>query len=208
MVRYNKDIDILSYKITLLEDGVIKMAFFDNLKIMTESFTKAATDMANSVSTTAREQGSINNIEKEIGVLNSEIDTAYTQIGRRFVEYVIEKKEMPGIDVSDILNMLEPKMSRKAELEAERIEIQKRLKDMALIQEKNRLEEEFRIEKDKLDRGRAMDIINEVEYEQKINQYRKRIDNFDEIKKIEHQHEFGIISVQEKEIKINLILNS
>ena len=207
-MRYNKDTDILSYKVTLLENGVIKMAFFDNLKIMTESFTKAATDMANSVSTIAREQGSINNIEKEIGVLNSEIDTAYTQIGRRFVEYVIEKKEMPGIDVSDILNMLEPKMSRKTELEAERIEIQKRLKDMALIQEKNRLEEEFRIEKDKLDRGRAMDIINEVEYEQKINQYRKRIDNFDEIKKIEQQHEFGIISLQEKEIKINLILIS
>jgi len=207
-VRYNKDTDILSYKVTLLENEVIKMAFFDNLKIMTESFTKAATDMANSVSTTAREQGSINNIEKEIGVLNSEIDTAYTQIGRRFVEYVIEKKEMPGIDVSDKLNMLKPKMSRKTELEAERIEIQKRLKDMALIQEKNRLEDEFRIEKDKLDRGRAMDIINEVEYEQKINQYRKRIDNFDEIKKIEQQHEFGIISLQEKEIKINLILIS
>ena len=207
-MRYNKDTDILSYKVTLLENEVIKMAFFDNLKIMTESFTKAATDMANSVSTTAREQGSINNIEKEIGVLNSEIDTAYTQIGRRFVEYVIEKKEMPGIDVSDILNMLEPKMSRKTELEAERIEIQKRLKDMALIQEKNRLEDEFRIEKDKLDRGRAMDIINEVEYEQKINQYRKRIDNFDEIKKIEQQYEFGIINLQEKEIKINLILNS
>lgn len=207
-MRYNKDTDILSYKVTLLENEVIKMAFFDNLKIMTESFTKAATDMANSVSTTAREQGSINNIEKEIGVLNSEIDTAYTQIGRRFVEYVIEKKEMPGIDVSDKLNMLKPKMSRKTELEAERIEIQKRLKDMALIQEKNRLEDEFRIEKDKLDRGRAMDIINEVEYEQKINQYRKRIDNFDEIKKIEQQHEFGIISLQEKEIKINLILIS
>ena len=207
-MRYNKDTDILSYKVTLLENEVIKMAFFDNLKIMTESFTKAATDMANSVSTTAREQGSINNIEKEIGVLNSEIDTAYTQIGRRFVEYVIEKKEMPGIDVSDKLNMLKHKMSRKTELEAERIEIQKRLKDMALIQEKNRLEDEFRIEKDKLDRGRAMDIINEVEYEQKINQYRKRIDNFDEIKKIEQQHEFGIISLQEKEIKINLILIS
>lgn len=184
------------------------MAFFDNIKIMTESFTKVATDMANSVATTAREQGNINNIEKEIGVLNSEIDTAYTQVGRRFVDYVIEKKEMPGIDVSDILSMLEPKMSRKSELELERIEIQKRLKDMALIQEKNRLEEEFRTEKEKLDRGLAMDILSKVEYDQKVNQYRKRIENFDEIKKIEQQYEFGIISLQEKEIKINLILNS
>lgn len=184
------------------------MAFFDNLKTMTGSITKAATDMANSVSTTAREQGNINSIEKEIGVLNSEIDIAYTQIGRRFVEYVIDRKEMPGIDVSDILSMLEPKMSRKAELESERVEIEKRLKDMALIQEKNRLEEEFRREKEKLDRGLAMDIISKVEYDQKINQYKKRIDNFDEIKKIEQQYEFGIINLQEKEMKINIILNS
>lgn len=184
------------------------MAFFDNLKTMTESFTKVATDMANSVSTTAREQVNINNIDKEIGVLNSEIDSAYTQVGRRFVEYVIEKKEMPGINISDILSMLQPKMSRKIELEKERIEIEKRLKDMALIQEKNKLEDEFRREKEKLDRGLAMNIINELEYEQKINQYRKRIDNFDEIKKIEQQYEFGIINLQEKEVKINIILNS
>lgn len=184
------------------------MAFFDNLKTMTESFTKVATDMANSVSTTAREQVNINNIEKEIGVLNSEIDSAYTQVGRRFVEYVIEKKEMPGINISDILSMLEPKMSRKIELETERIEIEKRLKDMALIQEKNKLEDEFRREKEKLDRGLAMDIINKSEYDQKINQYKKRIDNFDEIKKIEQQYEFGIITLQEKEVKINIILNS
>lgn len=184
------------------------MAFFDNLKTMTESFTKVATDMANSVSTTAREQVNINNIEKEIGVLNSEIDSAYTQVGRRFVEYVIEKKEMPGINISDILSMLEPKMSRKIELETERIEIEKRLKYMALIQEKNKLEDEFRREKEKLDRGLAMDIINKSEYDQKINQYKKRIDNFDEIKKIEQQYEFGIITLQEKEVKINIILNS
>ena len=121
---------------------------------------------------------------------------------------MIDRKEMPGIDVSDILSMLEPKMSRKAELESERVEIEKRLKDMALIQEKNRLEEEFRREKEKLDRGLAMDIISKVEYDQKINQYKKRIDNFDEIKKIEQQYEFGIINLQEKEMKINIILNS
>lgn len=184
------------------------MAFFDNLKTMTESFAKAATDMANSVSTTSREQSNINNIEKEIGVLNTEIDSAYMQIGRRFVEHVLQTKEMPGINVSDILSMLEPKMARKAELEAQRIEIEKRLKDMALIQEKNRLEEEFLREKEKLDRGLAMAIISREEYDYKIAQYRRRIDNFDEIKKIEQQYEFGIINFQEKEYKINSILNS
>lgn len=184
------------------------MAFFDNLKIMTESFAKTANNIANQVSTTAREQENMNNIQKEMGVLNSEIDAAYTQIGRKFVEHVIETKEMPAIDVSSILSMLEPKMSRKSELELELIEIQKRLKDMQLIQEKNRLEDEFRIEKEKLDRGLAMDILTKEEYDQKVNQYRKRLDNFNEIKKIEQQYEMGIINLQEKNVKINFIMNS
>lgn len=115
---------------------------------------------------------------------------------------------MPGIDVTDILNMLDPKMSRKAELEAELLEIQKRLKDMALIQEKNKLEDEFLKEKEKLDRALAMDVINKDEYDGKVNQYRKRIDCFDDIKKIEQQYELGIIDFNEKEMKINFILNS
>ena len=184
------------------------MAFFNNLKIMTESFTKTAATIANGIATTAREQENISNIEKEISVLNSEIDAAYTQIGRKFVQYATETKQMPGIDVTDILNMLDPKMSRKAELEAELLEIQKRLKDMALIQEKNKVEYEFLKEKEKLDRALAMDVINKDEYDGKVNQYRKRIDCFDDIKKIEQQYELGIIDFNEKEMKINFILNS
>ena len=168
---------------------------------MKESLSKTTT-------TAASERENISNIEKEISALNEEIYSAYTQIGRRFVQYVTETKHMPGIDVTDILNMLDPKMSRKAELEAELLEIQKRLKDMALIQEKNKLEYEFLKEKEKLDRALAMDVINKDEYDGKVNQYRKRIDCFDDIKKIEQQYELGIIDFNEKEMKINFILNS
>lgn len=184
------------------------MALFDNLKAMKESFTKVAVDVANNASTTAREQENINNIKKEIGVLNSEINVAYTQIGKKFMDYVLEHNEIPGIDISDILRVLEPKMERKIELEAQMVEIEKRLKDMAIIQEKNRLEEEFAKEKEKLDKALAMGIVDDIEYDQKINKYRKKIDNFEEIKKIEQQYEFGIIDLQEKEHKINMLLNS
>lgn len=184
------------------------MALFDNLKAMKESFTKVAVDVANNASTTAREQENINNIKKEIGVLNSEINVAYTQIGKKFMEYVLKNNEIPGIDISDILRVLEPKMERKIELEAQMVEIEKRLKDMAIIQEKNRLEEEFAKEKEKLDKALVMGIVDDIEYDQKINKYKKKIDNFEEIKKIEQQYEFGIIDLQEKEHKISMLLNS
>ena len=48
----------------------------------------------------------------------------------------------------------------------------------------------------------------EILYDGKVNHYRKRIDCFDDIKKIEQQYELGIIDFNEKEMKINFILNS
>lgn len=86
---------------------------------MKESFTKSTT-------TTASERENVSNIEREISALNGEIYSAYTQIGRRFVQYVKETKHMPGIDVADILNMLTPKIARKAELELKLIEFNKK----------------------------------------------------------------------------------
>lgn len=184
------------------------MALFDNLKVMKDSISKTANNIANTISTTAKEQENISVIEKEISTLKIEIEAAYIQIGREFVEYVLETNEMPGIDVSDVLKMLDPKMTRKKELEKELIEIQKRLKDQALIQEKNRLEEQFRNEKEKLDRALAMDVLSKEEYESKISQFRNRIEKFDDIKRIEHQYELKIISRDEMEEKINTLLCS
>lgn len=186
----------------------IKMALFDNLKVMKDSLSKTANNIANTISTVAKEQENISIIEKEISILKIEIEAAYTQIGRQFVDYVLETGEMPGVDVSDILTMLDPKMTRKLELEQELIEIQKRLKDQTLIQEKNRLEEQFRNEKEKLDKALAMEILSKDEYEQKVSKFKKRIEKFEDIKKIEQQYELKIISRNEMEEKISDLLCS
>lgn len=183
------------------------MAFFDNFKVMTNSVTKSATDLMNSVSTEVKEQDNKARINREMGAIDTEIDAAYTQIGRKYVEYYIQNQESTGLDVSDLLKMLEPKLARKAELNAELIEIEKRVKDMALLKEKNKLEAEFTAEKEKLDRALAMDVITQGEYDQKVTQHSKRIELFDEIKNIEQQFDFGIITAEEKEIKINSLLN-
>lgn len=51
------------------------------------------------------------------------------------------------------------------------------------------------------------DGITQGEYDQKVTQHSKRIELFDKIKNIEQQFDFGIITAEEKEIKINSLLN-
>lgn len=184
------------------------MAFFDNFKVMTNSVAKSATNLMSSVVIEVKEQEDMARISKEMIAIDTEINAAYTQIGRKYMDYVIKNQEVTGLDVTDLLKILEPKLARKAQLDAELIDIQKRLKDMALLQEKNRLESEFTLEKEKLDRALAMDVITQLEYDQKVKQHRKRIDFFNDIKKVEQQFDLGIITIAEKESKLDAIFNN
>ena len=184
------------------------MAFFDNFKVMTNSVAKSASNIMNTVSTEIKEQENISRIHKEMSAIDTEITAAYTQIGRKYVDYVIKNQEDTGLDMTDLLKILEPKFVRKEELDTELIEIQKRLKDMLILQEKNKLESEFVLEKEKFNRALAMGVITQLEYDQKVKQHRKRIDFFEEIKNIEQQFDLGIITRVEKERKLDSILNN
>ena len=74
------------------------------------------------------------------------------------------------------------------------------------MQEKAQLEAEFAAEKEKLDRALAMAVMDQAEYDAKIKQLRGRIDHFDEIKKINTQKEMGLITAQERDVKIAALL--
>ena len=47
-----------------------------------------------------------------------------------------------------------------------------------------------------------MDVISRDEYNLKISIARKKVDNFEEIRKIEQQFDMGIITKEEKNAKI------
>lgn len=73
--------------------------------------------------------------------------------------------------------------------------------------DKEKLCQEFKIKKAKLAQALAMDIISIKEYEEQITSYKKLIEYFDEIRKIEIQHELEIITEEEKDMKINQLLD-
>ena len=119
-----------------------------------------------------------------------------------------DEDEEPVFDVSDFLTIIKQDQAKKKELENQLAEVEKRAKQNTLLREKTKAEESFEQEKGVLDKALAMDIISKEEYEQKLNIARKKVENFEEIKKIEQQFEMGIITKEEKDEKINAILNA
>ena len=119
-----------------------------------------------------------------------------------------DEDEEPVFDVSDILTIIKQDQAKKKELENQLAEVEKRAKQNTLLREKTKAEESFEQEKGVLDKALAMEIISKEEYEQKLNIARKKVENFEEIKKIEQQFEMGIITKEEKDEKINAILNA
>lgn len=119
-----------------------------------------------------------------------------------------DEDEEPVFDVSDFLTIIKQDQVKKKELENQLAEVEKRAKQNTLLREKTKAEESFEQEKGVLDKALAMEIISKEEYEQKLNIARKKVENFEEIKKIEQQFEMGIITKEEKDEKINAILNA
>lgn len=119
-----------------------------------------------------------------------------------------DEDEEPVFDVSDFLTIIKQDQAKKKELENQLAEVEKRVKQNALIREKTKAEEAFEQEKGVLDKALAMEILSKEEYEQKLNIARKKVENFEEIKKIEQQFEMGIITKEEKDEKINALLNA
>ena len=101
---------------------------------------------------------------------------------------------MPGIEISDLLKLMDPKMTKKQELEQKIIELEKEIKQKNVLREKQQAEESFLAEKDKLDKALAMDILSQDEYNVKIAIERKKLDNFEAIRKVEQQAEMGLIT--------------
>lgn len=119
-----------------------------------------------------------------------------------------DEDEEPVFDVSDFLTIIRQDQAKKKELEDQLAEVEKRAKQNALIREKTKAEEAFEQEKGVLDKALDMEILSKEEYEQKLNIARKKVENFEEIKKVEQQFEMGIITKEEKDEKINALLNA
>ena len=125
------------------------MGFIDELMNATiESLSKAATNAFSTVVISSQDNTKINLIKTELTEINVELDATYSLIGKKYVEYVSESDEMPGIDIKDLLKIMEPKLEKKNEFETQLIALEKKIKEQVITQEKERFENEFKHQKE------------------------------------------------------------
>ncbi len=185
------------------------MALFDKISKTASnvgrSVSKTAGNIGSSAAVATQEQTELVALRSNVNVINQELEAAYTQIGRKYVDYVVETGDMPGINVADTLKMMEPKLEKKNELEKKIIQLEKEIKQKTVLRDKAIEEEKFLEEKQKLDKALGMDLLTQEEYDEKIAIARKRVDNFEAIRKLEQQAEMGLITNAEKDEKIRLL---
>lgn len=180
-----------------LFDKVVKTA-----TNMGQSAINTASTVGSSVGVAAQDQSELAALKMQVNVIEQELDSSFVQIGRRYVDYIVASGEMPGIDVSDVLKLIEPKMEQKQELEKQIIALEKKIKDNAILREKQAAEQVYLDEKAKLDKALAMDIISQDEYDAKLAVAKKKYDNFEQIRKVEQQYDMKLISKEERDAKI------
>ncbi|KMZ55782.1 hypothetical protein [Dorea sp. D27] len=185
------------------------MALFDKAlktaKNIGNSVANSAVNAGSNAGVAVQEQSELAGLKMQVNVIEEELNSAYAQIGRKYVEYVIETQEMPQVDVSDTLRMAESKLEKRKELEKQIIELEKRIKQKNLLREKEQAEEEFRNEKQKLDRALSMEVLTQDDYNKKLATAQKKVDNFEEIRRTEQQFDMGLITREEKEAKIKTL---
>ncbi len=156
---------------------------------------------------TPQESEELTYIKSQIETINRELEDAYNRIGRKIVAHVVKNRNAVGIDVSDILYIVEPKLNKKGELEKEFIKLEKENIKNDIVDEKELAEEKYFAEKANLDRELALSILSKKEYDEKLELARKRIDNFEEICCIEKEERLGFITTEEKNAKIALLIS-
>ena len=187
------------------------MGMFDRIKStasgVASSVAKGTGTLAGKATVEAKEQAKILAVKADIAAVQSEIDVGYIAIGKLYVEKLLEGVEISDFGAGETLKLLEPKLEKKMNLEKELVELEKALDESMLLQEKAVLEAEYEQQKAKLDKAKAMGVISDSDYNEKLAQAHKKVDHFSDIRMLKKQKELGIITEAEMKQKIDALLS-
>ena len=114
------------------------MGLFDRIKTTASgvgsSLVTGVGQIAGKATVEAKEAAKITAVKADIAAVQAEIDTAYTAIGKAYVDAAVAGKEVSDIGVGPTLKLLEPKLEKKMELEKELIALEKALGDSQILQ--------------------------------------------------------------------------
>lgn len=167
----------------------------------------SAKNLGKSISDATKERSEVANLNVQKCLVEKKLKDYYEEIGRRYIEYMGRCESGEPFDISDILADMEPEFDRLNELteiiEAKREETRKAADE----KEKKKAQDEFDAVKDKLDRALELDVVTQDEYDEKLAKAQKKLDSFEQIRRVNRQLSMGIIDAAEYDEKMKKILD-
>ena len=182
------------------------MGFFNDLMKTGKSFgSQVGTAIGRAASrtgTSAKTAAKITSLKMELNSLESEFENLYMMVGKKYVEYLMETDADPVIDVAEEFRAIIPRMQRREEIENEINELEASNMQSNAMEDLHDAKQEFYEQKRKLDQALRMNVITQEEYDEKLEKYKSKVDNFREINRLQKQYELGIITKDELNFKL------
>lgn len=186
------------------------MGLFDRIKTTASgigsSIAKGTGQLAGKATVEAKEAAKITAVKADIAAVKAEIETGYVTIGKLYVEKLLAGMEISDFGAGPTLKLLEPKLEKKLELEKELVALEKALADSQVLQERQIIQNEIDEIKAKLDKAKAMGAISDDDYNERLAKANKKLEHFEDIRRLKKQKELGLLSSEEFDAKVNALL--
>lgn len=178
----------------------------EKAKKVGNNVASTAINVGNTLGNVTKEQTELASLKLQRSTADKKLEGMYAQIGKKYVAYIGNCEGGEKFDVSDIIFEMQDELNQIQALDEKITELEEQIRKNSLERDRKKAEEQYGAEKEKLDKALALDILTVEEYESKLGAARKRLDNFERIRKIDLQYEMNIISKAEHDEKIAQIL--
>ena len=134
------------------------------VKNASESVISSAKNIGISLYSSTKEQGELAGLNVQKSAIEKKLTDCYTEIGKRYVEYIANCNSGTAFfNVADILESMQPELDQLAQIKEQIQEKEIQIKQAAEEKAQKKAQEEFDVEKEKLDRALRLDILSEEE---------------------------------------------
>ena len=171
-----------------------------------ENVVSSAKNIGTSLYSSTKDQSELAGLKVQKSVLEKGLADSYAEIGRRYVAYIEQCDGGMSFDVEEILETMRPDLEKLNEVKQQIAEKEQQIKQCNEEKAQKKAQDEFEAEKNKLDEALAMDIITVEEHAEKLEAAQRKLDNYDQLRKVQMQLQMGIITKAEHEEKVKRIL--
>lgn len=182
------------------------MDMFEKVKNVGESVVDSAKSLGGAIINVSKEQSSIAGMKVQKSVIEKHLQEYYAEIGKRYLSYTNNSDGGEAFDISDILEKIQPELDKLSDITASLGEKELEAKQEEERKIKQKVQNEYDTEKAKLEKALEMDIIEQSEYEKKLAAAQKKLDCYEQIRKIDMQLKMEIISKEEHKEKVDKLL--